>query len=81
MKKEFYDRGVCVADMADWLGLSLWGYAPNGSIRVGKVTDSQPTSVMTDAEIKEQFDAVFEIVPARPGGKTVKVIARLEVAA
>jgi hypothetical protein len=63
--------------MADWIDLSLWGYAPDGRIRVGSAIDRQPVSVMTDQEIREIFDRNFAICPIRPYSHILEVVPKV----
>jgi hypothetical protein len=73
MKKESYWKGLEIADMADWLGVVLWGNTPQGDLRIGSHHDSQPTGVLTYEELKARFNESFRVVPVRKMSGYVRV--------
>lgn len=74
--KKYYYRNLEVADMAECLGITLWGHTPDGALRVSHGTEDQPTGAMTADEIRAEFDVWFNVVPYRPGGVMVKAVAK-----
>lgn len=73
MKHVTYYLGLEVRDMADWLDIQLWGYAPNGWLRTSGPKDDQPTGVMDSEEIIKRFNAKFKIVPIKEGSLIKRV--------
>lgn len=64
-------------DMADALGLDLWGYTPDGDFRVGHKGDDQPSFVMTVPELVAEFNTQFDVVPdGRRGSDLVRIEKR-----
>jgi len=59
--KWFY-RSLNHRDMADLLGIELWGHTPHGDLRVAPKGEPQPTGAMTYAELEASFTARFKIV-------------------
>jgi len=73
-KKRFYGAPN-VAEMAALLGIELWGYAPDGRLRVADRGAAQPTGVMTDGEVTAAFVARFRLIPCRPGSGYVEAVS------
>jgi hypothetical protein len=78
-EKTFY-RSPSLRDKAQALGWELFGYAPDGSIRVALEGDPQPSFTRTTEEILEKFEEQFKVVPAteRRGSDVVKIVPRSE---
>ncbi len=77
MKHEkYYYREPEVKEMADCLGISLWGHTPQGDLRISRGAEDQPTGAMTANEIRVEFAAKFNLVPLRPGGVMVRAVPK-----
>jgi hypothetical protein len=49
-------------DMADALGLDLWGNTPQGDLRVAPKGSPQPTGAISYAALKKMFDKQFRLI-------------------
>jgi len=73
MKKELYYGGLQPGDMAEWLGVYLFGHTPDGELRISRNGEPQPTEVMAYDSLKAEFLARFRVVPDRPHGNLFRV--------
>ena len=64
------------ADMARACGYALWGYSPDGLLRISAINGTQPTGVMSHDEISIEFHRRFYLEPIRPGSQAFEIRCR-----